>query len=113
MSCACACVCVCARRHLPAVPQSNVANLEAWLSTWRPPSSEDSSEVHNPMRVGIVKLRPDVWDMPLRSDLIHRIVLWQRSYGCARRAGGTAGATESSREGRSGAEAGAVGVKVG
>mmetsp|Transcript_34118 Transcript_34118/g.74904 ORF Transcript_34118/g.74904 Transcript_34118/m.74904 type:complete len:396 (+) Transcript_34118:99-1286(+) len=69
------------QRHLPAVPQSNVANLEAWLSTWRPLSSEDSSEVHNPMRVGIVKLRPDVWDMPLRSDLIHRIVLWQRSYG--------------------------------
>ena len=44
--------------------------MEAWVSSW--------SEA----RTGIAYLRSDVWAMPLRTDIIHRVFEWQRA--CAR-----------------------------
>ncbi|KAL1528504.1 hypothetical protein AB1Y20_009847 [Prymnesium parvum] len=51
----------------PAVPTMQSATLEAWLSTW------DSAHA------GIIRLRADVWGMPLRPDIVHRVVFWQRA----------------------------------
>ena len=45
-----------------AVPQSSELFVQAWLSSWDEP------------RAGIAKLRSDVWAMPLRTDIVHRVV---------------------------------------
>jgi len=58
---------VLAPRHAPAVPSTPGGFVQAWLSSWEEP------------RVGIVPLRADVWDMPLRPDIVHRVVFWQRA----------------------------------
>ena len=50
-----------------AVPQSSELFVQAWLSSWDEP------------RAGIAKLRSDVWAMPLRTDIVHRVVTWQRA----------------------------------
>lgn len=42
-------------------------HVEAWLSAWGEP------------RVGIAKLQSDVWAMPLRTDIVHRVFEWQRA----------------------------------
>lgn len=55
----------------PLVPASAEPHLQAWLTSW------DVAE--QPARAGIVLLRPDVWDMPLRPDIIHRCVLSQQA----------------------------------
>lgn len=53
-------------RMLPAVPATS-SNLQAWVSSWESP------------RVGITELRADVWGLPPRQDLIHNVVLYQRT----------------------------------
>jgi large subunit ribosomal protein L4 len=58
-------------RMPPLVPASAEPHLQAWLTSW------DVAE--QPARAGIVLLRPDVWDMPLRPDIIHRCVLSQQA----------------------------------
>lgn len=54
-------------RLAPAVPSTQGGFVQAWLSSWDEP------------RAGIVPLRADVWDMPLRPDIVHRVVFWQRA----------------------------------
>ena len=49
------------------VPQTPSPFVQAWLSSWDEP------------RAGIAKLRSDVWAMPLRTDIVHRCVTWQRA----------------------------------
>eukprot|EP00967_Tisochrysis_lutea_P144410 scaffold269579_cov35-Tisochrysis_lutea.AAC.1 len=56
-------------RYPPLVPASRESHLQAWVSCW------DSAE--QPARLGIERLRADVWDMPLRPDIVHRCVLSQ------------------------------------
>uniref|UniRef100_A0A7S3BSR1 Large ribosomal subunit protein uL4m n=1 Tax=Haptolina ericina TaxID=156174 RepID=A0A7S3BSR1_9EUKA len=51
----------------PAVPSESGGIVQAWLSSW------------DATRLGIVELRADVWDMPLRTDIVHRVVFWQRA----------------------------------
>jgi large subunit ribosomal protein L4 len=57
-------------RALPGVPEVTSPFLQAWLSSWSEP------------RAGIAQLRSDIWAMPLRTDIVHRVVTWQRA--CAR-----------------------------
>ena len=54
-------------RMPPAVQQSGEPYVHAWLSAWESP------------RVGIVPLRSDIWSLPLRTDIVHRVVTWQRA----------------------------------
>ena len=58
-------------RLAPAVPEWTTPSLQAWLSCW--------GATKNPMRVGIAKLPTNVWGMPLRSDIVHRVVTWERA----------------------------------
>jgi len=51
----------------PAVPSDPSGSVQAWLSSW------------TESRMGIINLRADVWDMPLRTDIVHRVVFWQRA----------------------------------
>lgn len=53
-------------RMLPSVPDVGLS-VQAWISDWSAP------------RTGITLLRSDVWTMPLRTDIIHRVVTWQRA----------------------------------
>lgn len=50
-----------------AIPHNDGVFVHAWLSSWDEP------------RAGIAKLRSDVWTMPLRTDIIHRCVTWERA----------------------------------
>uniref|UniRef100_A0A7S2MP40 Large ribosomal subunit protein uL4m n=1 Tax=Haptolina brevifila TaxID=156173 RepID=A0A7S2MP40_9EUKA len=50
-----------------AVPECTAPFVQAWLSAWDDP------------RAGIAQLRSDVWAMPLRTDIVHRVVTWQRA----------------------------------
>ncbi|KAL3899987.1 MAG: hypothetical protein SGPRY_012544, partial [Prymnesium sp.] len=54
-------------RQLPAVPICTGPSVQAWLSSWDNP------------RIGIASLRADVWSIPLRQDIVHRVVFWQRA----------------------------------
>lgn len=45
--------------------------MEAWISDW------DAEQ--NALRVGITQLRPEVWGMPMRPDIVDRVVHWQRA----------------------------------
>ena len=54
-------------RHAPGVPETTQGFVQAWLSSWGQP------------RTGIVPLRADVWTMPLRPDIVFRVVHWQRA----------------------------------
>lgn len=56
---------------MPVVPESTSPFVQAWLSAWDEP------------RVGLALLRSDVWTMPLRTDVVHTVVSWQRT--CMRR----------------------------
>ena len=54
--------------RMPAVvPETSAPFVQAWLSAWGEP------------RVGIAPLRSDVWTLPLRTDIVHRVVTWQRA----------------------------------
>ena len=54
--------------RMPAVvPETSAPFVQAWLSAWEAP------------RAGIALLRADVWAMPLRPDVVHRVVTWQRA----------------------------------
>jgi 50S ribosomal protein L4 len=57
------------RPRMPAaVPDISAgSHVQAWLSSWDEP------------RAGIVSLRSDVWAMPLRKDIVHRVFEWQRA----------------------------------
>lgn len=57
-------------RQGSAVPEVTSPFVHAWLSAWDEP------------RAGIAQLRSDVWAMPIRTDIVHRVVTWQRA--CAR-----------------------------
>ena len=50
-----------------AVPELTSPSVQAWISAWGQP------------RVGIAQLRADVWTMPMRTDIVHRVVTWQRA----------------------------------
>jgi 50S ribosomal protein L4 len=50
-----------------AVPEASSPFVHAWISAWDEP------------RVGIAPLRADIWAMPLRSDIVHQVVTWQRA----------------------------------
>ena len=54
-------------RMEPAIPSTDAPFVQAWLSSWSEP------------RAGIAKLRADMWAMPLRTDIVHRCVIWQRA----------------------------------
>ena len=54
-------------RMQAAVPESSSPFVQAWLSAWGVP------------RAGIAPLRADVWTLPLRTDIVHRVVTWQRA----------------------------------
>jgi len=54
-------------RMPPAVPERSTPFVHAWLSAWDTP------------RAGIAQLRTDVWSMPLRTDIVSRVVAWQRA----------------------------------
>lgn len=54
-------------RLQPGVPTTLQPQLEAWLSSWTEP------------RLGITKLRADVWGMPLRPDIVSNVLVWQRA----------------------------------
>jgi len=56
------------------------AQLQSWVTNW------DTAQ--QPARSGITALRPDVWDMPLRPDIIHRCYLSQMAARRTVRAGG-------------------------
>ena len=56
-------------RLLPAIPETLAPYVEAWVSSWERPA----------VRGGLVQLRSDVWAMPLRPDIVHRVVTWQRA----------------------------------
>ena len=56
-------------RHVPLVPQALEPTVQAWLAHWGP--NEPT------LRAGIINLRSDVWTMPLRPDIVHRVVHWQ------------------------------------
>jgi len=51
----------------PAVPEASTPFVHAWLSAWGEP------------RAGIAPLRADIWTLPLRTDVVHRVVTWQRA----------------------------------
>ena len=57
-------------RMAPAVPQDGEPLMQAWISSFEEP------------HIGIAQIRADVWGMPLRTDIVHRVVTWQRA--CAR-----------------------------
>ena len=57
-------------RMPPPVPEVALSFVQAWISAWSAP------------RAGITQLRSDVWTMPLRTDIVHRVVTWERA--CAR-----------------------------
>lgn len=55
-------------RMPPAVPEViGQPFVQAWLSAWGEP------------RAGIAPLRADIWTLPLRTDIVHRVVTWQRA----------------------------------
>ena len=56
-------------RYHPAAPIET--QMEAWISDW------DAEQ--NALRVGITQLRPEVWGMPMRPDIVDRVVHWQRA----------------------------------
>jgi len=64
-------------RHMPTVPEHRNLTLEAWVGSWNASDLEMR-------RTGIVKLRTDVWSVPLRPDIVHHVVTCQRA--CRRKA---------------------------
>ncbi len=59
-------------RHAPCVAQYASPTLQSWVASWDP--AEPS-----PLRAGIAELPTSVWGMPLRTDIVHRVVTWERA----------------------------------
>jgi len=60
-------------RLAPLVPSTAEPHVQAWVSDWEAAAGQADA------RAGIALLRSDVWDLPLRPDLVHRCVVAQHA----------------------------------
>jgi len=70
--------------NLPkGVKYGSIMDLELPLSSLDPPGGHPESWIwnHKLQKVGITKLSPDFFNQPLRKDILHRIVVYERNKG--------------------------------